>query len=83
MPRSLQYGPSGKSLTYASDLATATHVQNKRRQHYSIINADSFNTCYAAISAQSFETEGCGKLRTFLQRASPRGVIIEQTPENC
>jgi hypothetical protein len=30
-----------KSLTYASGLATATQVQNKRRQHYSIINADS------------------------------------------
>lgn len=41
------------------------------------------DTCYAAISAQSFETEGYGKFRTFLQRASPHGVIIEQTPEKC
>lgn len=30
-----------KSLTYASDLATATQVQNKSRQHYPIINAES------------------------------------------
>jgi hypothetical protein len=78
----LQYGPSGKGFTYASDLATATHVQNKRRQHYSIINADSLTPVMQQY-LQSFETEGCGKPRTFLQRASPRGVIIEQTPENC
>lgn len=39
------------------------------------------DACYAAISAQSFETEGCGQLRTFLQRASPHGVIIEHTPK--